>query len=80
MKQFRLHLVQELLTLMMLGQVAYKANKLPVPLQQYLTDRKLHRKRATILALTDNDAPHPDHTTFAGGEITRQIAVVVLAM
>src|SRR4030088_97965 len=65
---------------MVLSQVAYKADELPIAFEQDLAHRELHGKRGAILALADNDAPHTNHMALASGEITRQIAVVVLTM
>ena len=78
MEQLRLHFVEQPLALLTLGQIAHEADELPLPLEQTSPTDKLHRKRAAILALADHDTPHADNAPFAGGEVSRQIAVVLL--
>src|SRR5262245_20665120 len=80
MQQLRLDLVQQLLALVMLSQIANEADELPVSFEHYLADRKLHGEGAAILALADNDAAHADHAPFSGGEIMRQVAIVILTV
>jgi len=74
----RLYLVEQLLTFLTLGQVTYESNELPLPLEQDLAHRQFHREGAAIVALADDHASHADDVPLAGGEVSIQIAVVLV--
>ena len=78
MQQLGLYLVQPALALLPLGQIAHKADELPLALELHLADEQLHGKRAAVLALADHDARGSDDVPFAGREIALQVAVVLL--
>ena len=53
MEQLRLHLMEQPLTVLTLGQVTHEADELPFPFECNLAYRKLHRECAAILSLAD---------------------------
>ena len=77
MKQLRLQLMEAVLVLLPLGQIADESDELPLPGEQDLAHRKLHRKRAAVLALADDDPSLADDPALAGREVACQIAVVL---
>ena len=75
-KELRLHLMEQPLTLLTLGQVTHEADELPLPFLLDLAHRKLHRECAAVLSLADDDAPTPMIRPLAGGQISIQVAVM----
>ena len=80
MKELRLHLMEQPLTLLTLGQVTHEADELPFPFVRDLAHRKLHRECVAILSLADDDAPHANDLSLSGGQIMIQIAVMLVTV
>ena len=76
MNEFGLQFLKPRLCLLMFGQISDKSGEIGNPARLHFTDRKMHRKRGSVLALTGYDSSNADNMTLASGKIPGQIAVV----
>src|SRR6516165_11106639 len=80
MGQLGLKLLQALLGLLALGQVAQKPGEHLAPVPVQFADCQLERKLGPVLAPPGYDASETDDPALAGRKIARDVAVVALAM
>src|SRR6476620_1025177 len=76
MKELGLQLLKPRLGLLMLRKIADEAGEVGHSAGLHLADRKMHRKRRSVFALSGYDSANADDMPLAGGSIARQVAIV----
>ena len=75
-----LQLVQLMLGLLPLGEIADEAGEEAAFARLHLADCELHGKGRAVLALAGHHPVDADDALLAGGEIARHVAVMLLAI
>ena len=78
-RKLGLQLLELVLGLLPLSKVADESGEEAPVAGAHLADRELHGEGRAILALTGDDAVDADDALLAGGEVARDIAVMLLA-
>ena len=78
MNELGLQFLESCLRLLVFGQIADEAGKVWFAARLHFADRKVHRKRRSVFALTSYNSPDADNMSFPRRRIASQITIMTV--